>query len=153
MADSPSTGGRPVAKRRKYTRRQKAAAVIAAEMSTVASASAQMGIPERTVGYWFDSPAFAELRAKTREDLAAESMALAHKALQVIDSKLDSFEPRDLSVLYGILTDKGQLLSGAATSRTEHRELLADFDDHERDAVADWLRELARQRLEAVDAE
>jgi hypothetical protein len=42
-----------------------------------------------------------------------------------------------------------QLLSGQATSRTETRELLADFDDHEREGVAEWLHEIARQRMAA----
>jgi hypothetical protein len=133
-----------VAERRKYTKRQKMTAVIAAEMSTVAAAAEAKGIPERTLGYWFDSPDFAEVRAKTREDLAAESMGMAHTVLGEIKRRLPEFEPRDLSILYGILTDKGQLLSGQATGRLETKDVTDTLDDHERtqlrDAIEDWLK-------------
>ena len=81
----------------------------------------QTGIPPTTIAYWFDQPEFVALRAKTREDLAEETNTLAHKVLGKIAEKLDQFEPKDLAILYGILTDKGQLLSGQATSRTERR--------------------------------
>lgn len=132
-----------MAERRRYTKRQKVTAVIAAEMTTVAAAAEQAGIPERTVGYWFDSPDFADVRAKTREDLAAESMGMAHTVLGQIKKRLDEFEPRDLSILYGILTDKGQLLSGGATSRAETRDLTEAMNDHEktqlREAIEAWL--------------
>lgn len=137
--------------RRRYTKRQKATTVIAAEMVTVAAAAEAAGVPESTVRYWMDSPEFVELRAKTREDMAEESAALAHKALEAIQRRLGEFEPRDLTILYGVLVDKSQLLSGQATGRLEHRELLADFDDHETDAMREWLRGLARERL-AADA-
>lgn len=141
----------PIRGHRRYTKRQKATVVIAAEMTTAAAASETSGVPESTVRYWMDSPEFVELRAKTREDLAAESKALAHKTLEAIQRRLPEFEPRDLTILYGVLTDKAQLLAGEATARLEHRELLEAFDDHEKGAVADWLREIVRKRL-AVDA-
>ena len=98
------------------------------------------------------APEFVELRKKTREDMAEETAALAHKVLGVITAKLPEYEPKDLNTLYGILVDKSQLLTGEATSRTEHRELLGDFDDHERDAMAEWLRKVALEQLEAADA-
>ena len=134
---------------RKYTRRQKATAVIAAEMTTVAAAAEANGIPETTLAYWFDQPEFVALRAKTREDLAAESMALAHKTLGEIKRRLAEFEPRDLSILYGILTDKGQLLAGQATARVENRDLSAALDDHEKDALADAIDEWLKGRVDA----
>ena len=108
-----------MAERRKYTKRQKATVVIAAEMTSVAAAAKAAGIPEMTVHYWFDSPEFVELRTKTREDLAEETNALAHKVLGKITERIDEFEAKDLAILYGILTDKGQLLAGQATSRFE----------------------------------
>ena len=135
MADEPT----PIRGHRRYSKRSKVAAVIAAEMTSVKAAAETHGIPERTVGYWFDSPDFAEVRAKTREDLAAESMGMAHTVLGEIKRRLPEFEPRDLSVLYGILTDKGQLLSGAATSRTETRDLTDALDDHERQNLRDAI--------------
>lgn len=129
--------------RRRYTKREKAQAVIAAAASSVAAAAEAHGIPETTLHYWFDHPDFAELRTKTQEDLAEESKALSHKVLGEVARRLHEFEPKDLAVLYGILVDKGQLLSGQATSRSEHRDVTAGLDDHERkalrDAIDDWL--------------
>lgn len=123
--------------------------VIAAEMTSAAAAAEASGIPRKTLAYWLDDPEFAPLRQKTRQDMADEASALAHKVLGEISRRLDEFEPRDMAILFGVLVDKGQLLSGEATSRTEHRELLNDFDDHEKGVVADWLRELVRERLVA----
>ena len=120
----------------------KAAAVIAAEMSSVLAASEALGIPERTVGYWFDAPEFAELRVKTREDMAEETAALAHKVLGVITAKLPDYEPKDLNTLYGILVDKSQLLTGEATSRSEHRDITETLDDHEREALRKVIDEV-----------
>lgn len=141
----------PIRAHRRYTKRQKATAVIAAEMSSVAAAAEGLGIPETTLTYWFDAPEFAELRAKTREDLASETNSMAHLVLGEIRRRIGEFEPRDLSVLYGILTDKGQLLSGGATSRTEHRELVDEMDDHEREALRSILADAIREQ-EAVSA-
>jgi hypothetical protein len=124
---------------RRYSRRTKAAAVVAAAVTSVAAVADETGIPRQTVAYWFDAPEFSELRQKTREDLAAESMGLAHQVMGEITRRINEFEPRDLSVLFGILVDKGQLLAGQATSRTETREL--SMDDHERAQLHELLRE------------
>lgn len=128
---------------RRYTKRQKVTAVIAAEMSSVAAAAEQTGIPERTIGYWLDKPEFAELRTKTREDLAAGFHVIAHQAQERLQALIPTMEPRDLTILLGIATDKGQLLSGAATERTEVRDIASELDDHERRALRDAIdREL-----------
>jgi tetrahydromethanopterin S-methyltransferase subunit G len=95
-----------------------------------------------------DAPEFVQLRQKTREDLAEESRVLAHKALGEITRRIGEFEPRDLAILYGVLTDKAQLLAGQATARTEHRELSDELDDHEREALTRILRE-AVEKVEA----
>ena len=136
--------------RRRYTKRQKATVVVAAEMTSVAAAAEAAGIPETTVAYWFDAPEFVELRAKTREDLAEETNTLAHKVLGKISARLDQFDPKDLAILYGILTDKGQLLSGQATSRAEVA-ITEGWQDHERQALRDAIAaELAsREEVEA----
>lgn len=120
---------------RRYSQRTKATAVIAAEMASVTAAAESTGIPRTTIAYWMEDPEFVALRQKTREDLADESKALAHKALGEIQRRLGEFEPRDLTVLYGVLTDKAQLLSGQATGRTETRTLTDGLDDHEREAL------------------
>jgi hypothetical protein len=127
--------------RRVYTRRQKATAVIAAEMSTVAAAALHAGIPETTVRYWMDEPEFVLLRAKTREEVAVETRTLAVKALGEIRRRLGEFEPRDLTILYGVLTDKAELVSGHATSRSETRDITDALDDHESEVLAGIIRD------------
>jgi len=138
-----------MAARRRYTRTTKTQAVIAATVSSVAAAAESAGVPESTLRYWFDSPDFALVRAKTRDDLAAESMGMAHRVLEEITRRLSEFEPRDLSVLYGILTDKGQLLSGAATSRTETKDITDTLSDHEREALRAVIDQALAEGVEA----
>ena len=141
MTEKPT----PITKHRRYARRQKVTAVIAAEMTSVAAAAEQAGIPESTLRYWMDDPEIAELRAKTREDRAEAASTLATVVLGEIKRRLPEFEPRDLSILYGVLTDKGQLLAGEATSRSETKALSDALEDHEklqlRDAIDDWLKQ------------
>lgn len=132
---------------RRYTKRQKVTAIIAAELSSIPAAAADKGIPESTLRYWLESPKFAELRAKTREDTAEGFAVITSMAMGRLQELIPTMEARDLITLMGVATDKGQLLSGEATSRTESRELLTDFDDHERQAMTDWLRDVAKERL------
>lgn len=121
--------------RRRYTRSQKATAVIAAEMATVAAAAEQTGIPESSIRYWLDDPKFAELRAKTREEAAEGFGVLIHMTQERLRELIPTMEARDLITLAGVATDKAQLLSGQATQRTESRELVDELDDHEREAL------------------
>ena len=137
-----------MAERRRYTKSQKMAAVIAAEFTTPQAAAEGLGIPQSNVYYWFNAPEFVELRKKTREDMAQETAALAHKVLGVITAKLPDYEPRDLNTLYGILVDKSQLLTGQATARSESRDITATLDDHERETLRKVLDEAM-----AVDAD
>jgi hypothetical protein len=138
---------RVVKSRRSYTKRQKITAVIAAEMTTQASAAEQAGIPRKTLAYWFDDPAFAVYRQKLREDLGPESMALAHNVLAEIQRRLPEFEPRDLATLYGILYDKAALMAGQATARTETRQLTDGLDDHEKAALRAVLDDLLKAEV------
>jgi len=127
-----------MAERRRYSRKTKASAVIAAEMSSVMAAAEATGIPRKTLEYWVESPEFATLRQKSRDDLASGSIVLAHLAQAELQRKVlaGEVEPRDLAVIYGIAIDKGQLLTGQATQRLENRDLTAGFDDHEREALS-----------------
>jgi hypothetical protein len=124
-----------VAERRRYTKRQKAVAVTAAIASSTMAASEQTGIPRKTIAYWMDAPEFAALRQKTRDDLARGFELLAHRSQEVLMSKVADMEPRDLTVLLGVATDKSQLLAGHATERVESKDITDVFDDHEKRAI------------------
>lgn len=143
--------------RRTYTKRQKLAAVLAAEMGGVVQAERQTGIPESSIRYWMESPEFAEIRAKTREDLADEIKVVAHLAWQRIAEALraGTMEPRDALFAAEKATGLRLLMSGEATERTEHRDITDGLDDHERAALNEAIRaELARRAdtRSAVDA-
>ena len=124
---------------RRYTKRQKAAAVVAAEMASMTAASEATGIPLSTIDRWMDEPWAVELRTKTREDLGEDARLLAHRTLALIKDRLPSYEPKDLNVIFGILVDKAQLLTGAPTSRTETRALTDGLEDHEKQALRDAI--------------
>jgi hypothetical protein len=135
--------------RRRYTKREKVTAVIAADMSSAAAAARKLRIPERNIQRWQDDPEMAPYVAKTREDLAEESRVIAHMALAEIRKRIADFEPPALVTLYGVTTDKTLLLTGEATSRSEHTELPAPFDDEEKRA----LREAINGALDAQKAD
>lgn len=134
----------------RYTKRQKITAVIAAEMSSAAAAAEETGIPRRTIGYWMEDPEIASLRQKTREDLAEEAKVLQQIAAAEIRKRIGEFEGRDLVLLYGVVTDKAQLLSGQATTRAETRELSSRLTDHEKDALADAIDAFLRESADAT---
>lgn len=131
--------------RRRYTKHQKLSVVMAADMIGVTAAAEQAGIPHRTVGYWLDQPEFAEYRRKAREDLVEEVEVAAHLAWQRVSEALqaNTLEPRDALFAADKATTLLQLVTGNATSRTEHKELTEGLDDSEREqlrkAIDDWL--------------
>lgn len=131
-----------MATRRRYTKAEKATAVIAAEMATVAAASQATGIPETTIRYWCDSPKYAELRAKTRAEAAEGFSVLMHLAMDRLSELVPEMEPRDLTILLGVAAEKSQLLSGGPTNRTETRSLADDLDDDEKQRLRDWIDSL-----------
>ena len=124
-----------MAERRRYTKRQKAAAVVTAELSSTMAAAEAHHIPESTLRYWLDDPQFANLRAKTREDAAEGFDVLMHMAQGRLRELIPTMEARDLTILLGVATEKAQLLSGQPTSRSETRALTDGLDDHEKAAL------------------
>lgn len=127
--------------RRRYTKRQKLSAVLAADMVGVVAAQDQSGIPESTIRYWMDRPEFAEYRAKARQDLADEVGVVAHLAWQRVAEALRSgtMEPRDALFAADKATGLYQLVTGQATERTETVALTDGFDDHEKADLADAI--------------
>ena len=131
--------------RRRYTRKQKLSAVLAAEMSGVVVAAETTGIPESSIRYWAQKPEFAEYRAKAREDLAEEVGIVAHLAWQRVAEALraDRLEPRDALFAADKATTLYQLVTGQATTRSEHRDITDTMDDTERAklaaAIDEWL--------------
>src|SRR5438552_504521 len=142
----------PTPIRKHRSKRQRVAAVMTAEIASVTAAAAEAGVSERTVRRWKNDPEMAEYVNQTRAETADQMRALSLKVLAEICERLPQYEPRDLSILLGILTDKAQLLSGEATTRTETRDLTVALGTEERDALADevdrWLRDRTPERTD-----
>lgn len=131
---------------RRYPRKKKVQAVTAAAASSVRAAAEATGIPESTVRYWWHSEEFADLRAKTRADLEEPSRMLAYLALEQIKARIAEFKPNDLTILYGVMVDKAQLLGGGPTVRNE--TVTQGWDDHERAALRDLIdKELTEREV------
>lgn len=135
--------------RKGHTAVQKARAIVAAEMTSTSAAAQAMGLPERTVADWTRDPDYQELRLRAREMVGEDALVLAQLAAAEIRRKLPTFEPRDLTILFGVMIDKAQLLAGQATARTETRTLTDSLDDHEREA----LRKIIDEALATVAVE
>jgi hypothetical protein len=129
------------ASNRRYSKAQKVAAVIQAEMTTPTAAALASGIPETNIRRWKDDPELAQYGAKTREEIAEGARMIAALAVDKIAEAIrnDKFEPRDLLIAFGLAVDKSQLLGGQATTRTE--TLTDGMDDHERQALRKVLAE------------
>lgn len=132
-----------MATNRRYTKKVKLAAVVAAEMGSLTQASEQTGIPLSTIAYWTHRPEFAEIRSKTREDLSDEIKLVAHLAWKRIAESLreGTMEPRDAIFAAEKATSLQLLMSGDATSRTESRDISGTLTDSE---VREAIREAGR---------
>jgi len=128
--------------RRRYTHAQKAQFVAAAEINGVTAAAEQLGIPRKTGEYWLDRPEFADLRLKTRDEMRDGFRVIVHKAQERLTALVPTMEPRDLTILLGVATDKGLLLAGEATGRTETRTWTDDLNDTEKQRLRDWIDSL-----------
>lgn len=137
---------------RRYTHREKVAAVLAADASSTLAAAQATGVPESTLRYWLERPEFADIRENARERMAEEALVVARLAWRKLGQAIadNELEPRDLVIAAGMATDKSQLLNGAATSRTEARditgtltdaELIAALHEAERIATGDGVAE------------
>lgn len=133
------------------SKRQKLAAVLAAESVGVVMAERETGIPESTIRYWMAKPEFAEIRARTRAELAEEYRVAAHVTIARLVELAPTMEARDVIFAVEKVATLAQLLSGGATGRIETRELLNGFADGEVEGVQEWLREQARVRLAELD--
>ena len=129
----------------------RANAVGIALVSGQSEAARQTAIPRKTIADWMVSPEFATLRARTREEVAELFWVVVQEGVQEVRKGLNSEEPlRDKAQAIGILYDRYALLSGQATSRTEHRDLTASLDDHERATLRDLIEGALAEPAAAV---
>lgn len=137
---------------RRYTRQEKAEAVAEVTRTSLTATSERRKVAINTLKYWYDHEDFADVRNKTREELAEGSVAMALIAQGELVRRIRSGDISDQALVaaYGVGIDKGQLLSGRATERTEsHEWRIDDYETVER-ANAVLLEELGRRADERV---
>ncbi len=135
----------------KWTEAQKAEAIAIAEASSIPEASKATGVPTGTIKYWrtqepTDQPTPEEKRRAIKEaltramahieqrqaDLADKSFSVAAFALEVVEDLVQRAAAQQHKVDYPALiravvgvyaqtVEKGQLVSGQATARSEER--------------------------------
>lgn len=139
-----------MAERRRYTKRQKAEAVGLSVVEGTRPAAERLGIPVSTIHSWRESEEFAQLRTRKKDEVAAEVWATFQMGVRRIAELIPETEDMTkVATATGIIYDKFALMSGQATDRTETRELVAGFDDGEKEALQQWLHELAKERAHA----
>lgn len=146
--------------RRTYTDEEKQRALALYETDGLAEAVLQTGIPKGTISSWGERAGLqthgneqtaaaveaTKLRWEERRlTLAHEMGSVAELALKVARENLEAGKTRDAqaaATTMAILADKAQLLTGAATGRTESRELRNELLEQAR-AQAPQLRSVA----------
>lgn len=117
----------------------------------VTRAEEQTGIPKETIQYWTHDPLFAQLRTRARDEFLAEMWAGVQVGVRALIDGLQSTEPplRDKSQAVDVLARNYQLMSGAATSRTETKELTDGLSDDEKDQLRKAIRAAVGEEVPA----
>lgn len=135
---------------KKRPQTERVAAVSLALVEGSAEASRKTGVPERTIQEWANRPEFAELRARTKEQVAEEWWAgvqLAfRRSLELLATTDDAVKAATAGA---IIFDKLALSRGEVTSRTENRTWTDGLDPDKQRRLRDW----ALDKLEQLDGE
>jgi hypothetical protein len=122
-----------MAERRRYSKTQKAAAVGLALVHGVTETERRTGIPKQTIQVWTERPEYGQLRTTARDAVADQFWAAIQIGLRAVVGGLDDPDVplRDKQQALATLYDRHALLTGAATSRTESRDLTGTISDLE----------------------
>ena len=105
---------------RDYTPEERANALtlLRANGNNVSLTSRMTGVGRNILRMWREDPRYVEAVESKTANLADLFEDLTRRALSVASDKLEGANFRDLIVGIGIMTDKAQLLRGAATEHT-----------------------------------
>ena len=124
-----------MATRRRYTAKQKAEAVGIAVVEGVTAAERSTGIPKQTIHYWTEQPEFGQFRTTARETVIDSLWIGVQIGARELVAGLQGDAPlHHKAAAWQALTDRYLLLSGEATSRSEHRDI-SDPDESGLDAL------------------
>ena len=129
----------------------RAEAVGLASVKGVRAASRDTGLPVASISSWMHSPEFEQLRTRKKEEVAQTVWATFQKGVERVGELIPQTDDAlKVATAAAILFDKFALMTGAATERHETRELLNDFADGEKEALEQWLHDLAKERANAA---
>jgi hypothetical protein len=132
----------------------RAEAVALALVKGVPDAAKQVGVSQRNIRRWKLDPELSDLVLSAHEELLNTMKAAIWVGMEQIDKGLQSpDEPlKDkASTVFGLI-DRHQLLSGAATSRTETVSLTDGLDPHAKRQLRERLARSVRGELEPSGA-
>jgi hypothetical protein len=131
-------------RKRQYTKRQRGAVVGMAEVMGVRPAARKAHVPESTIRRWRENPDVAQMRAEKHDEVVADVWSAFQMGVKrIIELIPESDDLSKVAVATGIIYDKLALMSGAATTRSEHRDVTDSFDDEEWGKLKGLLREAA----------
>lgn len=159
--------------RRIYSDRDKARIAMLLQMypgptgrGNIKKVARETGVPIPTVRLWRDKwekegypEAIEEVLPEERQDFVAEATEVRWMILDALREKVDARQltGRDLITAIGVLTDKINILSGAATARTERVEVSLPNTDELKDKLLDFIDRADKQtklrRAEIADSE
>jgi hypothetical protein len=117
----------------------------------VTAAERVTGIPKQTIHQWTEKPEYGQLRTTAREVVVQELWVGLQVGVKVLTEGLEGDAPLNhKAAAFDSLAERYALLNGEATTRTENRELLNTFNDGEKEALAAWLHDVAKERVDAA---
>lgn len=130
------------------TQKDKVLVAVASEHYGVTKTATLFGLKPSQVTYWREHPTMQPYLEATREKVLEEITPLTQAAWAFIGDRLtrpSEISNRDLLSMADSLTTKMLLLSGQATSRTEHRDVTDVFDDAEMQEFVNRARDYLRR--------
>ena len=113
-------------------RDEKARILAHAAVTSNRAAAKASGVNEASIRYWRKDPEFAHLLEASRDALAEDFWVAIQIGVEEVAKGLRGDAPlRDKAIALGVLYDKHALLTGAATSRTESRDLTGTLPDED----------------------
>jgi hypothetical protein len=127
-----------------FSHKDKLVAVVASEVNGVTETARALRVTKATLQSWRDEAVLLPYVEATRNQIMGDAATVAEKAwaelLMRLQNEAEKFSTRDLVVVAAEATNKMQLLSGGATSRTETQNITDHFSEEDTQEVVNAAR-------------
>jgi hypothetical protein len=150
--DDPRRGGTKAERRpppgkarpSSFGHKDKLVAVVASEVNGIPETARALRISQKALQSWRDEAVLLPYVEATRNQIMGDAATVAEKAwaelLMRLQNEAEKFSTRDLVVVAAEATNKMQLLSGGATSRTETKDVTDHFDEAQTQEIVNAAR-------------